>query len=181
MRKRSVIEPRFAYRMMIWTLKIIDLFSTPGKRLEQFDIRPGHTVVDYGCGPGRYLEKASKLAGDKGKVYAADIHPMALEYSKRKIQELGSKNIEIFIIENNSSKIPDSCADRIYAIDMFHHVHDPEDFLKELHRIAKPSCKLFIEDGHQSKGTTIKKASRSRLWKVTGQKEKWVQFSPVDK
>jgi ubiquinone/menaquinone biosynthesis C-methylase UbiE len=178
MPERSVIEPRFAYRMMIWTYGMVDLFSKPGKQLDGFDIRPGHTVVDYGCGPGRYLKKASELVGGAGKVYAADIHPMALEYSNKRMRRFGLENVETVLVSNNSSTIPEHCADRIYALDMFHHVNEPGPFLEELHRIAKPSCKLFIEDGHQSRDKTEKKLSSCGSWKIAAKKEKWVQLEP---
>jgi ubiquinone/menaquinone biosynthesis C-methylase UbiE len=163
---------------MVWSYNLADLFSSPGKQLDKFNIRSGQTVVDYGCGPGRYLKKASELVGKDGKVYAADVHPLAMEYSKKRIEKDGLKNVETVLVKDNSSSIPDKSTDMIYAIDMFHHVDEPKGFLEELHRIAKPSCKLFIEDGHQSREKTIKMASVCHSWKVVSQQAKWVQFSP---
>ena len=43
------------YRLMVFTMNVIDvLFSHIEKRVAGFGIRPGMTVVDYGCGPGLY-------------------------------------------------------------------------------------------------------------------------------
>jgi len=53
--------PDIAFRMMQFFFRITDLFVTLHKKLDTFGIRPGYTVVDYGCGPGRYISKASAL------------------------------------------------------------------------------------------------------------------------
>jgi len=47
------------------------------KRSKTFGISEGMTVIDYGCGPGRYTTEFAKIVGEKGKVYAVDIHEMA--------------------------------------------------------------------------------------------------------
>jgi len=39
----------------------------------------GMTVVDYGCGPGRYSIKFAEIVGNQGLVYAVDIHELAIE------------------------------------------------------------------------------------------------------
>lgn len=178
---QSLIEPNFAYRMMVWGYRLEDLFSSPGKKLDQYNIEPGQTIVDYGCGPGRYLRRASELVGEKGKVYAVDVHPMAMEYSNKRISKFSLKNVQTVLVKGNTSTIPDHCADLIYAIEMFHHIEEPKEFLEELHRIAKPSCKLFIEDGHQSREKTIEMASSCPSWQVVDQKDKWVKFTAADR
>ncbi len=40
-------------------------------------IRPGMTVVDLGSAPGGWTQVAAELVGDKGRVVASDILPMA--------------------------------------------------------------------------------------------------------
>ena len=82
------------FRMMVLTYRISDLFKQPGEILEEFDIAEGDTVVDYGCGPGRYLKTASELVGEEGKVYAADIHELALEYIKEEIRQNNLQNVQ---------------------------------------------------------------------------------------
>lgn len=59
------------------------------KRVKTFGIKKGMTVVDYGCGPGRYATELSKLVGEEGTVYGADIHEMALDTVQRKIDNAG--------------------------------------------------------------------------------------------
>jgi ubiquinone/menaquinone biosynthesis C-methylase UbiE len=63
---------------MYFILIFRDLSLGPKKILRKIDnIRNGSSVLDYGCGPGNFTIAAAELVGDKGKVYAADIHPLA--------------------------------------------------------------------------------------------------------
>ena len=88
------------------------------------------TVVDYGCGPGRYAMRFSKLVGDNGKVYAIDIHELAIEAVKKKMKKYNLRNVEPVLAKGYHSGIPDHVADRVAAIDMLLIVPDPLTFLK---------------------------------------------------
>ena len=57
--------------------------------------------------------------GPKGKVYAVDIHELAIEVVKRKIEKHGFNNIGPLLIKKYNSTLPDNVADVICAIDMF--------------------------------------------------------------
>jgi 2-polyprenyl-3-methyl-5-hydroxy-6-metoxy-1,4-benzoquinol methylase len=77
-----------SFRGMTFLFKVIDfLFPYIGRRVKKFGIKEGMTVVDYGCGPGRYAVKFAELVGDNGRVYAVDIHELAIAAVKGKNQE----------------------------------------------------------------------------------------------
>jgi len=48
--------PNWAFNMMAFMFDIADAFKSPGHRLDAFGIQKGQTVVDWGCGTGRYLK-----------------------------------------------------------------------------------------------------------------------------
>jgi len=75
----------FSFRGMEFLFRVID-FVHPyvDKRVRSFAIRPGMTVVDYGCGPGRYTTRFAHLVGEKGRVFAVDIHELAIEAVKKR-------------------------------------------------------------------------------------------------
>ena len=54
--------PNFAFRMMSFMFKVSDLFKNKTNYLDEFGIIKGSVIVDYGCGPGRYVRKASELS-----------------------------------------------------------------------------------------------------------------------
>ncbi len=51
--------PDIAFKLMSCIFKLKDAFYPHGERVSNFGIKEGFTVIDYGCGPGRYLKKVS--------------------------------------------------------------------------------------------------------------------------
>jgi len=54
-------------RMFQWNPASLALY-------EPADIRPGHTVADFGCGPGHTAIEIAKWVGPGGHVHALDIN-----------------------------------------------------------------------------------------------------------
>ncbi|MGD8751664.1 MAG: methyltransferase domain-containing protein [Anaerolineales bacterium] len=154
----------FAYRMMTVAFILADLvYPSVDRRTKGFSLSEGLTVVDYGCGPGRYTRRFAKIVGQRGLVYAVDIHELAIEHVKRMMRKRGFNNIKPVLAEGYYTDIPDDAAEVVLALDMFFGVSEPDKFLQELHRIAKPDGFLIIDDGHQSRKTTLHKIMQSGL------------------
>ena len=157
-----------SFRMMALFFDIIDFFYPHvAKRAKRFGISEGMTVVDYGCGPGRYTVNFAKLIGEKGKVYALDIHELAIKTVKKRVCKLHLSNVQPILIEGYSSTLPDETADVVCAIDMFFIIKNPTEFLAELERIAKRGGTLVIDDGHQPRSVTKQKILDSGLWEIS--------------
>ncbi len=174
------MDSRLMYNLMVLTFKIQDFFSTPGDVLLSFNIKSGDTVVDYGCGPGRYVQKASGLVGDMGKVIAADISEVAIDNVIKRIEKHGLKNVFPVLLDKSKSRIPENSADVVYALDMFHQVKDPAAFLSDIHKIIRKSGYLYMEDGHQSREATIKKVKMSRLWQIDEKYKDFLRLKPLE-
>jgi ubiquinone/menaquinone biosynthesis C-methylase UbiE len=159
--------PDFAFRMMSAVMALEDwLFPRLDKRIAGFGIREGITVVDYGCGPGRYTVRFSKLVGEAGRVYAVDVQALALQYVGQKMKTNGLKNIIPVLADGYRTDIPDHSADMAFALDMFFGVSDPVALLAELHRVLRPDGTLILDDGHQSREKTLEKLGWSGKWEV---------------
>jgi ubiquinone/menaquinone biosynthesis C-methylase UbiE len=171
--------PDLAFRGMSFLFLIWGIFSSPGKKLKKFGIKPGDAVVDYGCGPGNYIDEASLLTGDKGIVYAADIHELAIKAINKKIAKNNLTNVKPVLVKDYRCDIPDNAADVIYALDMFHMVKEPDLFLKELHRMLKRNGRLIIEDGHQPREQSRKKIMGSMLWNIKEESKGWLVCAPA--
>ena len=166
--------------MMSLMMELQDFLSARiDKRVKTFGITDGMTVVDYGCGPGRYTIRFSRLVGDKGRVYAVDIHELAVKAVNRKMQKYNLRNVEPVLATGYHSGLPDHVADRVTAIDMFPGVPDPVTFLEELHRITKKDGLLVIDDGHQSRKTTIERISLSDRWEVAEETSDHLKCRPL--
>ena len=159
--------PDLAFRMMSATMALKDrLFPSVDQRVASFGILEGMTVVDYGCGPGRYATRFSKRVGPQGKVYAADVQELAIAYVKQQMDAQGLRNIIPVVAHGYATGLPDHSADMVFALDMFFLVSDPAALLAELHRIARPDGMLILDDGHQPRGRTLEKLNRSGKWEI---------------
>ncbi|MEA3328860.1 MAG: class I SAM-dependent methyltransferase [Candidatus Omnitrophota bacterium] len=171
--------PDAGFKMMSFIFRLKDVFSPPEGRLDGFEIKEGFTVIDYGCGPGRYLRKASQLVGPNGRVYAADIHKLAIKAVKEKIEKYNLKNVIPVLVKGYSCNIGGHTADMIYALDMFHMIKEPDPFLKELHRLLKKDGFLIIDDGHQPRNEAKMKIAASGIWDIAGESRHYLTCIPV--
>ncbi|MCY1718705.1 class I SAM-dependent methyltransferase [Prolixibacteraceae bacterium Z1-6] len=171
--------PNLFFRMMSFTMKIADLFGNySNKNFNTLNLQKGQVVVDYGCGPARYIKNASEAVGTKGKVLAVDIHPLAIKNVEQIAKKYGLKNVEAFLADDYSCAIPNNTADVVYALDMFHMIEQPVNLLTELARIVKPDGSVIIEDGHQPRVKTIFKITDSGLFNIVNENKHHVVCIP---
>jgi ubiquinone/menaquinone biosynthesis C-methylase UbiE len=160
----------FSFRMMAVIMKVLDwVWPRVDRRVQKFGVQPGMTVVDYGCGPGRYTRRFARMVGPSGKVYAVDVQPLALEMVKGDMARHGLKNVIPVLADGYNSGLPDECADMVYALDMFFGVSQPTKFLKELKRVTRKDGLLVIDDGHQSREKTLAKIQTAGEWTIVEQ------------
>lgn len=171
--------PDIAFRMMSWIFVIRDRFMALWSVLDEFGIQRGQTVVDYGCGPGSYLRRASELVGPEGRVLAVDIHELAIKAVMKRIDKEQLNNVTPVRADGERSSLPDETADVVYAQDMFHMVREPEVFLKELNRICKDKGLLYVDNGHQSRERARSKIRSSGAWKIVEETRRYVKCSPT--
>lgn len=166
-RNREVI-PDIAFHAMTGVMKLMDLFAKRStKNFRTLSLKPGQTVVDYGCGPARYVRNASEAVGESGKVIATDIHPLAVKKVKEMIGKHGLRNVEAVLADGYNTSIASGVADVVYALDMFHMIQEPKAFLAELSRLATPEGTIIIEDGHQPRAETVRKITESGILEIT--------------
>jgi len=168
-----------SFRMMTALMAIIDFFFRYiKKRVSGFGIEEGMTVVDYGCGPGRYSTVFAGLVGAEGKVYAVDIHELAIEAIKKKMEKHNLRNIEPVLAEGYNSGLPDNIADVVCALDMFFGIKNPAEFLAELKRITKSDGVLVIDEGHQSRSVAKEKILGSGCWEIVEESKDHMKCRP---
>jgi len=168
-----------SFRGMTFIFKVVDLiFPYVGRRINKFGIGEGMTVVDYGCGPGRYATRQARLVGETGNVYAVDIHELATAAVSKKIDKQKLKNIEPILAEGYNSTLPDHVADVVCAIDMFFMIKEPTDFLAELRRITKDDGKLIVDNGPRRRRVTKQKILDSGLWEIMEETSDHLECKP---
>jgi ubiquinone/menaquinone biosynthesis C-methylase UbiE len=152
------------FNLMSFGFKIRNFFNPPANILEEAKIKPGFYILDYGCGPGSYSIAASELLGKLGKVYALDIHPLAI----KKVKDIASKrqleNIET-IHSNCKTSLPESSIDTILLYDVFHELSNPNAVLEELYRILRSGGILSFSDHHMKEHEFLTKITANDFFK----------------
>ena len=172
--------PDVAFRLMSLVMAVQDFFHPYiDRRVATFGIREKMTVVDYGCGPGRYTTRFAKLVGPAGKVYAVDVQRLAIQTVKSKMRKENLDNVVPMLAQGYQSGIPDQAADAVCALDMFFGLSDPAAFLNEIHRITKPEGFLIIDDGHQSRQETLRKMKAADKWEIIMETPDYLRCRPI--
>jgi len=160
-------ESDVAFRLMALTYRFRDLFQDPRRSLEKARLGRGMSVVDYGCGPGSFTIPAAKLVGPEGKVFAVDIHPLAIKSVRDKARKKGLQNVETILVRGYDTGIAASSVDRVLLIDTIHSIEDPEALFREIHRMLKPDGLLFMEKGHMAILEQKKTLENTGLFRIT--------------
>jgi len=156
----------FDFKFMSVGYKFRDLFRPRRNILEELGIEPGFHVLDYGCGPGSYIVPLAELVGESGKIYALDIHPLAIQ----KVKDIASKkqmaNVET-ILSDCQTGLQDNSLDVVLLYDIFHHLSDWDRVLKELHRVLKPDGVLSFSDHHMKENEIVSGVTNSGLFSLS--------------
>ncbi|MBI4714753.1 MAG: class I SAM-dependent methyltransferase [Nitrospirae bacterium] len=161
--------------LLLW---IRDLFLPRKNILREVGIKPGFKVLDYGCGPGGYIIPTAELVGDTGKIYALDVHPLAVRKVKKIAGKQNLSNVET-ILSDCKTGFPDESIDIVLLYDTFHLLSDPAGVLEEIHRVLKPAGVLSFSDHHMKEDEILSRVTKKGLFKLSQKGRKTYGFSKV--
>jgi ubiquinone/menaquinone biosynthesis C-methylase UbiE len=111
------------------------------EHLARYELLPGNkdeVVLDVGCGAGHGSNLLSKKYK---KVYGVDISSDAIAYAKENWE---MDNTEFVVGSALAIPFADNTFDAIAAFEVFEHLTDWEQFLRELRRVLKPEGYVYI-------------------------------------
>ena len=128
-------------RMFQWNPASLALY-------EPADIRPGHIVADFGCGPGYTTIEIAKWVGPSGHVHALDINSDFVTQSRKNADAAGvGDRVTAHQSGGSVLPLPDASLDRLTARNTVIYVDDPERTIREFWRVLKPGGKAHIIEG----------------------------------
>ena len=166
------------FKFMLKHFKQRDKKYLPLNKIEKTKINEGSIVLDYGCGPGSYSIAVAEVVGNTGKVYAVDIHPLAIKEVEKRAREKELKNIET-ILTDCDTKLEDNSIDVVLLLDIYHDLSNPERILQELHRVLKKNGWLSVDDHHFKDDEIIGKITNIGLFKFIERKDEVFNFTKV--
>lgn len=100
------------------------------------DVRPGHAVVDIGCGPGTDLGRLADAVGIEGSVIGVDREPRMLDEARQRLAD--RPNIELCQGDIHALPLPDGSVERARVDRVLQHVLDPARAMAEVRRVLRP-------------------------------------------
>ena len=109
--------------------------------LNALDLKPGHQVLDIGCGGGHLLEELAKAVGPNGKVFGLDTSEDQLKQAKERCISYDN----IFTLQNfaNSINLDNNSCDAVVSVQTFEYIEDVNESIQEVVRILKPES-IFL-------------------------------------
>jgi len=153
------------FKLMAFTFRVRDLLRPRMNVLMEAGIEPGFRVLDYGCGPGSYIAPLAKLVGASGQIYALDIHPLAIKEVKKTAERNVIRNVKT-IESDCKTGLPDESVDLALLYDTFHNLSQPDDVLRELHRVLKAGGTLSFSDHHMNDKDILVRVTNQGLFKL---------------
>jgi ubiquinone/menaquinone biosynthesis C-methylase UbiE len=169
-------ESNRSFKLMTLSYKLRDLRLPRRKILAEVDIRPGFSVLDFGCGPGGYIRPLADLVGGFGEVHALDIHPLAVARVERIATKKHLSNVET-ILSRCETGLDSGSMDAVLLYDIFHHLSDREGVLQELHRVLIPGGILSFSDHHMKERDIVAEVTIGGLFRPVRRGRRTYTFS----
>lgn len=113
------------------------------------DIGPGHTVVDYGCGPGGLALELARRVGPDGRIHGVDLNQKFVALAHENLAAAGfAARSTIHHTSDDQIPLGDNSADRLVCKNVLEYVSDYAAVIAEFHRVVKPGgiCHLIDSD-----------------------------------
>lgn len=113
-----------------------------GELLRGFQVSESDTVVDVGCGDGKF----AYFCGNQGaEVIMADVDATSLDRARERLMSTRARAVSTHVVKDGDRlPVPDETASRVVAMEVLEHVSDPAAFMAELVRVGKPGAQYLI-------------------------------------
>ncbi len=128
------------------------------------EIAPGSAVLDYGCGAGFDLFVASKLVGEKGRLYGIDLTEEMVRRAKENLAVAGTANVEIKRVDSEAIPYDDCSFDVVISNGVINLAPDKPAVFKEIYRVLKPGGRLQCADVVLEKDLPASLAGSTEAW-----------------
>ena len=118
----------------------------PGQLVRLLGIKSGMTVADIGAGSGYYVVRLSPIVGLNGRIIAQDVVPKYLRSLRKRVRDLGLKNVAISLGEPHDPRLPAGSVDIAILVHMYHEIAQPYGLLYNLIPALKPDARVGIVD-----------------------------------
>ena len=129
-----------------------DQYQKPDQVVEALGLKAGMAVADLGSGSGYFTRRFVKAVTGRGKVYAIDVEPEMLAYTKTSIERLPiPSTVEFILASPDSPKLPPASVDLIFLCNVYHHLEDRVPYFSAVQPALKTEGRITIVDFYHDK------------------------------
>ncbi|HIF61156.1 MAG TPA: class I SAM-dependent methyltransferase [Rhodospirillales bacterium] len=165
--KRAIYKNKYGY-INLEILKVYDVLASLLARFYRAD-KPNYiengTLLDVGCGNGRYLSTMRTLGWDVQGV----------DFSEDGIRVCRSADLKVHHGDLRSAQLPENYFDVITVRHVIEHIPEPIALMTELARLLKPGGKLIIDTPN---GNSIGRSIFGANWYANDVPRHLILFSP---
>lgn len=100
---------------------------------------PGARVLEVGCGPGRFWERAAEKLPADLDLLLTDLSPGMVDEAVRRVQRVGRwRSVRGQVADVGALPFHDAAFDVVMAMHMLYHAPDPEAAVGEIARVLNP-------------------------------------------
>jgi ubiquinone/menaquinone biosynthesis C-methylase UbiE len=111
--------------------------------IKNLPITKNSVVADIGAGSGYYTFRIAKRVPE-GLVYAVEIQDSAIDYLKKRSEELEFGNVITVKGNEQSPELPENSIDLAIMVDVYHELLYPHEVLQAIKKSLKPDGKLLL-------------------------------------
>ena len=175
---KTQVQGNFSFRLMALEYRLRDARQPPLRILQEIGVKQCMAVLDFGCGPASFSVAAAKVVGSAGRVYAVDIHPLAIRSVKRAALRENIGNIRL-VLGNDVPGVSEGSIDMVLVFDVLHHLSDPGPFLARFQELLASNGVLSVRDHRLNQAELLAAITTSGRFQLLGQ-NRWVfQFRKI--
>lgn len=116
----------------------VELAEDNSVLLDRVHLKPGHEVIDLGCGPRGIIDLLCERVLPGGRVVGVDADPTHAAMANQFVVDRGFLNTEIVLADARRTGLASDSFDLVHARTLLINVPKPEDVLAEMVRLARP-------------------------------------------
>ncbi|MEV7119519.1 methyltransferase domain-containing protein [Kitasatospora griseola] len=134
----TVVPDRIAYQERLAATDQVRAYKHV--LLDALDARPGHLVLDWGCGPGTDLDALARAVTARGRVLGIDHDP-------EMVRRAGAlPHAHVLHADVHRLPLAADSADRVRTDRLLQHLADVPRALAEAHRVLRPGGRLVAAE-----------------------------------
>ena len=106
--------------------------------LDRVGLRPGHSVIDLGCGPRGMLDLLAERVSPGGRVVGVDTDPALTALAAEFAAARGLNGVEVITADARHTGLPSGSFDLVHTRTLLVNVPEPARVVAEMVRLARP-------------------------------------------